>query len=394
MTGMANYGAFYVRNNLEGRYSTNTGIRGSIVINHDATYAGYGGDPAMFAGVEIDTDPTGTVIENTLIINTSNGFYITAPTSDTTINHCTIINSAYETSSASFKYAFRNNAENNYLDITNSAAVNNSFLTAYSNMSSSSDYNGAYGNAVNTMAQGTHNVTSDPSFVYPIKVEAGSSYKGTASDSGDIGATILYRYGSDGSFYGETGYTTLTAIKLWPYPNEDLIRLEFRKDLGSITEIRGFAANGDTLTNNIVEALGSTNITVTGTTSTTTSVADINEHIYGEAGETDTVDPVCAISDDNPKTLESGYTTTLGFTSSDANGIDECKWRSGSAPDETHGTSCTGTTSGTCSITGLVQGNNTIYVGCADPSNNWGSDSIVVAGPTYKAMAGGSINIR
>lgn len=115
---------------------------------------------------------------------------------------------------------------------------------------------------------------------------------------------------------------------------------------------------------------------------------------YEWAGESDTTDPIVAISDSDPKTLTSGYTTTLGFTSSDASGIDECKWRSGSAPDESNGTLCTGTTSGTCSVTGLVQGNNSIYVGCADPTNNWGSDNIVVNAPSYRAQAGGAYNVR
>lgn len=95
----------------------------------------------------------------------------------------------------------------------------------------------------------------------------------------------------------------------------------------------------------------------------------------------DSTSPAVTISDSDPKSVAAS-TTTLTGTSSDANGVDECKWRSGSAPDESNGTACTGTTSWSCSVTGLSEGANTIYVGCADPTNNWGSDSITVNADT------------
>lgn len=268
------------------------------------------------------------------------------------------------------------------------------------------DYNAYYDNGIGNGNSGAHDITTTnplPSIPYLIKVETGSAMDGAGESGADIGANILYLVGTSGTLYGETGYATETAIKMWPFPNEALIRTAMRAytwDDGSggdpeITGARGFAASGVTLTSYILNYLSPANaIGVTGTTNAVTTTADVDEYIYGESGETDTVDPVTAISDSNPKVLTSGYTTTLGFTSSDANGIDECKWRSGSAPDESNGTACTGTTTGTCSITGLVQGNNTIYVGCADPSNNWGSDSITVNAPSYRASAGGSYNIR
>jgi hypothetical protein len=229
---------------------------------------------------------------------------------------------------------------------------------------------------------------------YLVKTETGSTLK-----TDGIGANILYLIGTSGTLYGETGYATETAIKMWPFPNEELIRSKmaaYTWDDGSggdpeITGARG--AMLTSITGGVLNYLNPANpIRVTDHV---TSVDDVNEYIYGEeGGETDEVDPIVAISDSNPKTLTSGYITTLGFTSSDANGIDECKWRSGSAPDESNGTACTGTTSGTCSVTGLVQGNNSIYVGCADPSNNWGNDSITVNAPSYRAQAGGAYNVK
>ena len=264
-----------------------------------------------------------------------------------------------------------------------------------------SNYNDYYNNGTDGHTYGDNDYYSGTAIApltnglsYLIKIENNSLLKTSGSNGNQIGPQIIYQIGGTGIFYNETGYATTTAIKLWPFPNEHLVRAKMAaytgNPNGSVTGARGFTTTS--LTGYILNYLEPTNtITVT---SNVTSTDDVNEYIYGESGETDEVDPIVAISDSDPKTLSSGYTTTLGFTSSDANGIDECKWRSGSAPDESNGTLCTGTTSGTCSVTGLVQGNNSIYIGCADPTNNWGSDSITVNAPSYRAQAGGSFNIR
>lgn len=110
------------------------------------------------------------------------------------------------------------------------------------------------------------------SLEYLVRIENGSSYSGVASDSGDIGATILYQYGVSGTFWGEPGYNTLTSTPLWPFPNEALIKTkmaEYTYDDGSggdpeITGARGFCATGTgldgvnpiTLTSYIWEYLG------------------------------------------------------------------------------------------------------------------------------------------
>ena len=60
---------------------------------------------------------------------------------------------------------------------------------------------------------------------------------------------------------------------------------------------------------------------------------DIGAYEYDSGG--DTTDPVVTITDSDPKAVSSSSTTLTG-TASDANGIDECKWRSGSAPDESN----------------------------------------------------------
>jgi hypothetical protein len=64
------------------------------------------------------------------------------------------------------------------------------------------------------------------------------------------GAVIIKRYGTDGTFYGESGYNTLTSSNLWPFPGEDAIKMVFAEQLSTPSgytpannvSARGFAA--------------------------------------------------------------------------------------------------------------------------------------------------------
>ncbi len=111
---------------------------------------------------------------------------------------------------------------------------------------------------------------TNPQLKYITREEVGSPVYGTASDGGNIGATILYEIGTTGTLYGDTGYDTITGTSLWPFPNEGVIK----SDMASfsmtnpvtgnpINGARGFAASGTglyggliTLTSYIWEALG------------------------------------------------------------------------------------------------------------------------------------------
>jgi hypothetical protein len=86
---------------------------------------------------------------------------------------------------------------------------------------------------------------------YLLRIEDGSVLDGTADDSGDYGATIVKRYGTEGSFHGDSGYNTLSSIDLWPWPNENRIKTEMAAD-GD----RGFCAAGENLTHYIWNYLG------------------------------------------------------------------------------------------------------------------------------------------
>jgi hypothetical protein len=111
---------------------------------------------------------------------------------------------------------------------------------------------------------------TNPQLKYLTREEAGSPVYGTASDGGNIGATILYEWGVTGTLYGDTGYDTLTATSLWPFPNEGQIKNDFASfsmtnpyTSTTVNGARGFAASGTglyggpiTLTSYIWEYLG------------------------------------------------------------------------------------------------------------------------------------------
>jgi hypothetical protein len=86
--------------------------------------------------------------------------------------------------------------------------------------------------------------TAPRSIKHPIKIETGSTFKAKGIDGDDIGANILFKYGTDGTRWGETGYNTITADSLWPYPNELIIK-NFMTEFGSSTA-RGFCVETST----------------------------------------------------------------------------------------------------------------------------------------------------
>lgn len=114
------------------------------------------------------------------------------------------------------------------------------------------DYNQLYGCQGLSLAGDAHLVTASPSLAYLVRVDGGPG-KGTASDGGDRGATVVKRYES-----GE-----LTSGDLWPFPNEDLIRADFcaGPDNGKSIITRGhnasgWCASGKSLTQYVWEQLG------------------------------------------------------------------------------------------------------------------------------------------
>jgi hypothetical protein len=121
----------------------------------------------------------------------------------------------------------------------------------------------------------------NPLLKYPVRVEVGTPGYGTASDGGNVGATILYRIGTPGTLWGDAGYDTLTSIALWPWDDEAVIKSDMAAYTGQgASGTRGFAAPDNglyggpiTLTSYIWESLGNACPADVCTASTGTSTA-------------------------------------------------------------------------------------------------------------------------
>ena len=116
----------------------------------------------------------------------------------------------------------------------NSLVMNNN---SYGNVGEPGDYNDYWNNGRRghahylNVSAGAHDTTLNPGLLYLPRIEAFSSVHGTASDGGDRGANIIYKTGVDGTLWGESGWNTLTAHPLWPYPYEGVIK----QDMASYT---------------------------------------------------------------------------------------------------------------------------------------------------------------
>jgi hypothetical protein len=85
---------------------------------------------------------------------------------------------------------------------------------------------------------------SSQSLKYLIRIEEGSLLKGTGDGGEDYGANVIYKYGVDGTRFGDSGYNSLSSSDLWPFPNEDLI-----KDFFAASSTRGFCTEEKQLNN-------------------------------------------------------------------------------------------------------------------------------------------------
>lgn len=108
----------------------------------------------------------------------------------------------------------------------------------------------------------------------PRGPEDGSLLATAGQDGGPMGARVLWKIGLDGTLYGEPGWNVVRSPengygaaedRLWPFPNEAIIRAEFAAYAGGgLPGARGFAAPGNglyggprTLTSYVWEYLGS-----------------------------------------------------------------------------------------------------------------------------------------
>lgn len=139
--------------------------------------------------------------------------------------------------------------------------INSEYTPSYTDVYNA--LSGAYNQTTCSAGCNTTNPQADgatPSVKYLTRIESGSLLKGKGYGGADIGANVQYRYGADGTRFGDANYNTLGSASLWPWPNEDRIKREM---CSSTT--RGFCTAGQrlgnlgpvTLTTYIWEYLGS-----------------------------------------------------------------------------------------------------------------------------------------
>jgi hypothetical protein len=228
------------------------------------------------AGAAAINDPNNNgnrIVENCVFWDSKGGYLAGVKSGSPTIslNHLTIgdIWGDFQDRSYAWGTGVYTGDGFSYSEFTNSIITNcNSYgIADYVN----SDYNNYYENTENfgntwetpTPVAGPNDRFINPELKYICRVEDDSHLKGAASDGGDIGATILNRYGVSGTLWGEPGYNSLTQEPLWPFPNEDVIKEKMSSWTGPNDGERGFCANDTglyggpiTLTSYIWEYLG------------------------------------------------------------------------------------------------------------------------------------------
>jgi len=266
-------GAFYTHHG-----SQDTIINGCIVLNHKSY--GFGGAPN-----------SGLSVNNTVVWGASQGSWmrcdqgITSTTfSGLTLGHMRSVTGVQSQQA----YGILTWGGSITLGINNSILTDINANYAMDGYELLSNYNTLYNNNANFSSSGgpagandycsNNSNAIDPldgspgngiaSLKYLPRVETGSNNDGTGSNGVDRGATILYKIGISGTYYGETGWNTVTSDPLWPWPNENRIRTDMRAysytgttyngTSSTLSGARGFCADGQTLSKYIWEYLGNT----------------------------------------------------------------------------------------------------------------------------------------
>jgi hypothetical protein len=111
---------------------------------------------------------------------------------------------------------------------------------------------------------GSNVITFQDDLKYLLRVEEDSNRYAGGNNGGHVGAHIINKLGKTGTLWGENGWNQEQPESLWPWPYEDYIWEWFRvpnvPPSGATPAVnntkRGFAADGQTLTNYIWGYLG------------------------------------------------------------------------------------------------------------------------------------------
>lgn len=261
-------GSFYAPNNSN--YSTDVHFQGCMAVNNDMPFGSTSGNgengPIRYTNcVGWDTwDGFGSTRANTTIAHSTFGNFTHPGYGDD-----------YTAGAPAFNgYGSPNNTIRDSIlygiDVdTSHYVINTSGNAAYETV----DNNAFYGcSRYQSGTNGIENIDPlDGSLLYLVRIENGSALNGAASNSGNVGANVLKRYGRSGTLWGEQGYDLLqdgtsgqADENLWPFPFEEKIQEHMQAyNLHGVNGRRGFCAGGTglyggpvTLTSYIWEYLG------------------------------------------------------------------------------------------------------------------------------------------
>ncbi len=239
-----NWGGFYFPKN-----AANAIIQGSIVLNCDVEYGGF--TPKENLGVNL-------AMENCLSWGNRNSksgvaaaLNLRGTGSGVTIRNCTFGGSGE---------ALQNRSGGGGQVFVNNTVYGNSAAGVVGTWESAS--NNAFFPATHSF--GAQSITSNVKMTYPVVIDADSAQATGGTDGSPVGAVILKRYGGTGTFWGDPGWNHVSEEDLWPWENEKTIREIFSlsnppnagSNPTSNDTIRGFCANGQTLTRYIWSFLG------------------------------------------------------------------------------------------------------------------------------------------
>jgi hypothetical protein len=259
------YGGFYIRksNDIGGitYSSTNTSLRGSIVLNVKHDRWGTGSPSEALA---IGYGASNLLFENCIFWNMNNGMVIdNGLTANYAVKNCT-----FGITSPSGSYRDMLLGNNAYGDVSNSIfyKIGGIALNDVKSSTKNSFYlNGSDKNSVSTSSGDIIDInpiwqtsSSNGGLKYLVRLESDGALKKAGTNGADIGATVLKKIGTTGTLWGESGYNITSSEDLWPWPQEDVIAKAFRTGVSTPSSTRGFCASNQTLTKYIWEYLGNT----------------------------------------------------------------------------------------------------------------------------------------
>jgi len=206
------YGGFYFPKN-----AAEVTIQGSIVLNNEAGHAGYFVKELQGRNIRVEHSIAWDIWGRSGVAGIrANG----AGSGYLVFDHLTIGRSASPSMTG-----YYNQDSAPIRELTNSLFVNNTSLRSGSSYGWTTQTHNAFQPA--SQAEGANRITTNIDLKYLVRAEPGSALVGAATDGGDIGATILYRYGAPGTHWGQPGFDQLTTERLWPWPYEAQIKAVF-----------------------------------------------------------------------------------------------------------------------------------------------------------------------